>query len=228
GEDAGDFVPALGVLGAGNVKDAGDRSAVILVRFDAAVIHGELLEVAEDAQGQLGRPGVAAKLEGGADIVLDVHGGLFGFEKEFARASDAKAVIGRFGGFADLDGVLVDDVLVGLGVTLLVVDVPAEGLEEGIEEFAAELGFVVLRRAVGILVALEALSQFADFGGHAHFAELTTERRKMATTSPSRTPRHGLSSRIVARPVAAVAAEVTRRKCFSRQNPPPDVGGCHS
>src|SRR5439155_26903233 len=89
------------------------------------------------------------------------------------------------------------------------------------------LGFVVLRRAVGILVALEALSQFADFGGHAHFVELTIERRKMATTSPSRTPRHRVSSRIVARPVAAVAAEVTRRKCFSRQNPPPDVGGYH-
>src|SRR6266851_2708751 len=34
-----------------------------------------------------------------------------------------------------------------------------------------------------------------------------------------------VSSRIVAR---AVAAEVTRRKCFSRQNPPPYVGGYHS
>src|SRR2546428_4646798 len=33
------------------------------------------------------------------------------------------------------------------------------------------------------------------------------------------------SSRIVAR---AVAAEGMRRKCFSRQNPPPYVGGYHS
>src|SRR3989442_1213046 len=67
---------------------------------------------------------------------------------------------------------------------------PAEGLEERIEEFAAELGFVVLRRAVGILVALETLSQFTNFGGHAHFVELTTERRRAATNSPSRRPRH--------------------------------------
>ena len=35
----------------------------------------------------------------------------------------------------------------------------------------------------------------------------------------------GESSRIVAK---ALAAEVTRRKCFSRQNPPPYVGGYHS
>ena len=34
-----------------------------------------------------------------------------------------------------------------------------------------------------------------------------------------------MSSRIVA---SAVAAEVTRRKCLSRQNPPPYVGGYHS
>src|SRR6266516_5149605 len=57
-----------------------------------------------------------------------------------------------------------------------------------IEEFAAELGFVVLRRAVGILGALEALGQFTDFGGDGHFVELTTERRRVATNSPSRGP----------------------------------------
>jgi hypothetical protein len=34
-----------------------------------------------------------------------------------------------------------------------------------------------------------------------------------------------VSSGIVA---SAVAAEVTRRNCFSRQNPPPYVGGYHS
>src|SRR5207249_530945 len=184
-EHAGDLVPTLGVFAVGNEKDARDSGAVLLVGFDAAVIHGEFLEVAEDAERQLGGPGVAAELESGADIVLDVHGSLFGFEKEFARASDAKAVIGGFRRLADLDGVFMDNVFVGFGVTLLVVDVPAEGLEERIEEFAAEPGFVVLRRAVGILVALEALGQFPDFAGHVHFDELTTERRRVATTSPS-------------------------------------------
>ena len=70
--------------------------------------------------------------------------GLLGLDEELARAADAEAVVGRLGGAADLDGVLVDHVLVGFGVALLVVDVPAEGLEEGVDELAAELGLVVL------------------------------------------------------------------------------------
>ena len=98
-------------------------------------------------QRQLGRPGVAAELVGGAGVVLDVDGGLLGLDEELARAADAEAVVGGLGRAADLDGVLVDDVLVGLGVALRVVDVPAEGLEEGVEELAAELGLVVVRRS---------------------------------------------------------------------------------
>src|SRR5437016_12655627 len=42
---------------------------------------------------------------------------------------------------------------------------------------------------------------------------------------PRKLEKPRVSSRIVAR---AVAAEVTRRKCFSRQNPPPYLGGYHS
>ena len=95
--------------------------------------------------------------------MLDVHGRLFGFEKEFARASDAKAVIGRLGGFADFDCVLADDIFVCFGATLLVIDVPAEGLKEQIEELAAELGFVVLWRAVSVLVALETFDEIKNF-----------------------------------------------------------------
>ena len=119
----------------------------LVVRLDAAIVDGELLEVGEDAERELGGPGVAAELEGGADVVLDVDGGLLGFEEELAGAADAEAVVGRLGGLADFDGVFVDDVLVGLGVALLVVNVPAEGLEERVEEFAADLGFVVVGRA---------------------------------------------------------------------------------
>ena len=47
---------------------------VALVGLDAAVVDGELLEVGEDAKRQLGGPGVAAELEGGLDVVLDVDG----------------------------------------------------------------------------------------------------------------------------------------------------------
>jgi len=135
---------------------------VLVVGLDPAVVHGELLEIAEDAEGELGSPAIAAELEGGAGVVLDIYGGALGFEKEFACAADAEAVVGGFGGLTDFDGVFVDDVLVGFGVAVLVVNVPAERLEEGVEEFAAELGFIVVGRAVGVAVAVEPLDQFKD------------------------------------------------------------------
>ena len=97
GEHAGNLVPAFSVFGAGNVKDAGEGGVVFLVGLDAAVIDGELLEVGEDRERELGGPGVAAELEGRTDIVLDVHRGFLGFEKELARAADAEAVVRRFG-----------------------------------------------------------------------------------------------------------------------------------
>ena len=96
----------------------GRRRLVGLVGLDAAVVDGELLEVGEDRERQLGRPGVAAELEGRAGVVLDVDRRLLGLDEELARAADAEAVVGRLGRAADLDGVLVDDVLVGFGVAL--------------------------------------------------------------------------------------------------------------
>ena len=58
--------------------------------------------------------------------------------------------------------------LVSVGVAPLVVDVPAEGLEEGVDELAAELGLVVAARAVGVAVAREALDEVGDEGGRCH------------------------------------------------------------
>jgi hypothetical protein len=57
----------------------------------------------------------------------------------------------------------VDDVLVRFGVVLLVVNGPAEGFEERVEEFAADLGFVVVGRFVGFAVAVEALDEVEDW-----------------------------------------------------------------
>src|SRR5258705_3990475 len=58
---------------------------------------------------------------------------------------------------ADANGVFVDDILVGLSVTGSVVHVPAEQLEKRVEEFAAELGFVVRGGLGGIELLLETL-----------------------------------------------------------------------
>ena len=99
---------------------------------------------------QFGGPGVAAELEGGAGVVFDVDRGLLGLDEELARAADAEAVVRGLGRAADLDGVLVDDVLVGLGVAGPVVDVPAEGLEERVDELAADLGLVVVAGEIGV------------------------------------------------------------------------------
>ena len=83
-------------------------------------------------------------------------------------ATDAEGIVGRFGGAGEADLVFVDDVFVGFGVAGGVVDVPAEMFKEGVEEFAAELGFVVLAGFVGVEVAFETFDEIENFfwGGH--------------------------------------------------------------
>ncbi len=43
-------------------------SLVPLIGLDPAVVDGELFEVGQDGERQLGRPGITAQLEGGMDI----------------------------------------------------------------------------------------------------------------------------------------------------------------
>ncbi len=168
GEDGGNLIPAGRVVGVGDELNAGSRGLVGMDRTDAAVIDGKLLEIGEDGQGQLGGPGVAAELECGGGVFLDINGGLFGFEEEFSSAADAETVVGGLGGRSDLDGVLVDDILIGVGIAAGIVDIPAEGIEEGIEEFAAELGFVVSAGAVVVAAALETLDKLINDSGSRH------------------------------------------------------------
>ena len=59
-------------------------------------------------------------------------------------------------------GVFVDYVLVVCGVSGTVVDVPSECLEEGIDELAPDLRFVVRLLLVGRLVLGEALHELED------------------------------------------------------------------
>lgn len=139
--------------------------------LDAGVVDGEFFEVGEDGDGELGGPGVASELVGGGGVAFDVDGGFFGFEEELTGAADAEAVVGGFGsaaGAGDFDGVFVDDVFVGVGVAGGVGHVPAECGEEGVEEFAAELGFVVIGGGVGVGVAGEAIDEIGDGGGNGH------------------------------------------------------------
>src|SRR5947209_677295 len=71
GEHGGNLVPPLGVVGIGEVEDACCRGLVRLIGFDAAVVDCELLEVGENAERKLRRPGIAAQLEGRVHILLN-------------------------------------------------------------------------------------------------------------------------------------------------------------
>ena len=162
-EDGGDVVPFVEVLVKGVVHDAAVGGFVALVGAGAPVVDGEFFKVGEDAQGQFAAPGVAAQLEGGVEIIFDVDGGLFGFDEEFCLPADAESVIGGFGFALHFNGRFVHHVFVCFGVALFVVHVPAERLEEGVDEFAAGLGFVVDSGAVIVAVALELGDEFVDF-----------------------------------------------------------------
>jgi hypothetical protein len=63
---------------------------------------------------------------------LYVYGRPFCLQEEFALAANTKRVIWDSGGGPELNGILEDDILVGLGKTLFVVDIPPQGLEERI------------------------------------------------------------------------------------------------
>ena len=128
--------------------DAPDSGTVFGVGTSAAVVDGEMLEIGQDGEGKFGVPGVAAELIGGFGVGFDAGRRLFCLDEEFSGAADAKGVVRRAGFAFDLEGVFVDDVAVLEGDVALVVDVPTEGDEEGVEEFVAQLGFFVVDRGV--------------------------------------------------------------------------------
>ena len=136
--------------------------------LDPAVVDGELLEIGEDGEGQLGAPRIAAELVRRLDVVLDVHRGLLGLDEELALLADAEGVVRRFGRAADPHLVLVDDLLVLLREPLGVVDVPAERGEEGINELVADGGLAECGVAVLVVVALEELDKLDDLGRSGH------------------------------------------------------------
>ena len=144
GKDFGDLVPMAEVFFKIVEQNAPSGGTVFGVGTVAAVVDGEMLEIGQDGEGKFGVPGVAAELIGGFGVGDDPGGRLFRFDKEFTGGADAKGIVGRAGGAFDLEGVFVDDVAVLEGDVALVVDVPTEFDEKGIEEFDAQLGFVVV------------------------------------------------------------------------------------
>ncbi len=93
------------------------------------------------------------------DIIFDVHRGFFGLKKELALAANTKRIIRGSCGPAHLDSILMDNIFIGFCKALLVIYVPSQGLEEGINKFPSDLGFIVVTGFVGLYIAYEPLHQ---------------------------------------------------------------------
>ena len=119
----------------------------------------ELLEVGEDADRKRGAPGVAAELEGGGDILLDVDRRLLRLDEEPPLGADAEAVVGGLDLSLDLEPVLLHHLAVRFVQAGGVPHVPAEELEERVEEVVAERGLLVASGAVVVEILVEAFDQ---------------------------------------------------------------------
>ncbi|MDP8215106.1 MAG: hypothetical protein RAO92_04335 [Candidatus Euphemobacter frigidus] len=170
GEDGGDLFPPVQVFFISKIDNPSIARFIPEVRADAAVIDGKLFKVGEDREGEPGGPGIAAELVGGADLPFYINGGFLGFDKELASSPDPKTIIGGLGDATDFDGVFGDDVLVSLGVALLIVDVPAQGLEERIDELGANVGFLVTGTFISFQVSVEYFHQSLNFFGGSHIS----------------------------------------------------------
>jgi hypothetical protein len=56
-------------------------------------------------------------------------------------------------------GVFVNNVFVGFGVALFVINIPAESFEERVEKLATDLCFVVVAGLVGVAIAVKAINE---------------------------------------------------------------------
>jgi len=169
GENLGNFVPPLDVFFKSKEHHATGGGGIFGVRTGAAVVDGEFFEIGQDRERQMGVPGVTAQLVGGMDGVADVDRRLFGFDEELAGGADAEGVIRGFERAFILEGVFVDHLAVLRGEVGAVDHIPTEGFEQGVEEFLAELGFVVATGAVELARVAEAVDEILDDGWCGHF-----------------------------------------------------------
>ena len=93
------------------------------------------------------------------DIIFDVYRRFFGFQEKLSLTTNTERVIRSIGGRSYADSVLMDDVLVSLSKSVLIIYVPAKGLEKRINEFSSNLGFVIMPKFVGLSVTFKSFHQ---------------------------------------------------------------------
>ena len=129
------------------------------VRLAADEVDLDFLEVGEDGEDEALVPGVALGLEGVAGVEL--FGGFLGLADEPVLPVGAEEIVGALLAAGNLGAALDLDFAVLGNVPELVFDVPAEGAEQGVQEFLPDAGFVV----GGALVLLEILLELGDEAG---------------------------------------------------------------
>jgi len=92
-------------------------------------------------------------------LAFDVNRRLFGFEEELSNAPDAEAVVRRFTGSGNLNGILMNHVLILFRISGLIGYIPTQRFKKWIDKLYSQLGFIVGRATVGVDVTLEALNE---------------------------------------------------------------------
>lgn len=100
---------------------------------------------------------------------------LLGLDEELPLFADLEAIVRRLDRFADPQRILEDHVLVRLRQSLFVIHVPAEALEERIDELLPDLRLVERAGLVVVEMARERLDELQDFLGGWH-AEIMRRR----------------------------------------------------
>lgn len=108
----------------------GDAGAVRGLWFYGTVVNSEFLEIGDDTDAQIGAPAVKANLVSDCHIFFNHHTRFFGFyeEKSFTPRQTGK-LIKCFGGFTNLNPVLMNHFAVGFCKPLRIISIPAKRFE---------------------------------------------------------------------------------------------------
>ena len=120
---------------------------LVLERLAADDEDFEFVEIREHGQGQALVPGVTLGLEDG--LRVEFLGRFLGLAYEAVSGVGAEQVVGAFLASTNLGAAFGLDLAMLRDEAGLVLNIPAEGAEEGIEEFLAEIGLVVSSTLVG-------------------------------------------------------------------------------
>ena len=128
-----------------------------------AVVYGQFLEVGQNGQGKLGAPAVAAKLVGRAGVRADVDAALLRFGVELGQGPDAKGVIRGLLLAFHVEAVFGNDFPVLRRDHRRTPHVPAQRLEEGVDEHLANVGFLDAGGEERLPIGREVPAQLGNF-----------------------------------------------------------------